>query len=114
MDKKESLRSNQDFRKVYDNGRSFANRYLVLFYKSNGLDHNRVGFSVTKKIGNAIIRNKVKRRIRESYRLNSHKFKKGYDIVFLSRGRAKDAAYDEIESAVLHLGKISKLARKGE
>lgn len=114
MNKKESLRSNRDFRKVYDNGKSFANKYLVMFYIKNGRKNNRVGFSVTKKLGNAVTRNKIKRRMRESYRINSHKFKGGYDIVFLSRVRAKNTSFKQIESAILHLGKLAKLLKNGE
>lgn len=114
MSKNESLKNNRDFRSVYDKGKSFANRFLVMFYIRNETGVSRVGFSVTKKLGNAIVRNKVKRRMKESYRLHSHKFKKGYDIVFLSRVKAKSANYKEIESALLHLGKLGGLLKKGE
>ncbi len=114
MNKDESLRNNSDFRKVYDNGKSFANRYLVMFFLENNIKFNRVGFSVTKKLGKAVVRNKVKRRMKESYRLNSTQFKKGYDIVFLSRVNAKNANYKQIESAIMHLGKLARLVKLGE
>lgn len=114
MDKNESLRNNRDFRKVYDKGKSFANKYLVMFYTKNNLNYNRVGFSISKKLGKAVVRNKVKRRMKESYRLNSHRFKKGYDIVFLARITAKLIDYDKIESAVLHLGRLAVLVKKGD
>ena len=114
MDNNERLRNNGDFRKVYNKGKSFANKYLVIFYMKNNSEFNRVGFSISKKIGNAVVRNKVKRRMKESYRLNSNKFKKGYDIVFLARIKAKSIDFDKIESAVLHLGKLSGLISKGE
>lgn len=109
MDKKYKLRNNKDFRKVYDNGKSKANRYLVIFYINNGYDYNRIGFSTTKKLGNSVTRNRVKRLIKESYRLNSHNIKKGYDIIILSRVKAKEADFKKIESALLHLFKISGL-----
>lgn len=109
--RKNNLRNNRDFRNVYDRGKSFANRYLVMFYIKNKMNVNRVGFSVTKKLGKAVTRNKVKRRMKESYRKNSHKFKEGYDIVFLARGRASEASYGEIEKAILHLKKLAKLIK---
>lgn len=114
MDNNESLRNNRDFRKVYDKGKSFANKYLVMFYKKNDLGFNRVGFSVSKKLGKAVVRNKIKRRMKESYRLNSYKFKRGYDVVFLARINAKSIDFYKIESAVLHLGKLAGLIKKGE
>ena len=110
----ESLKSNKDFRRVYDKGKSFANKYLVMFYIKNNFEFNRVGFSISKKLGKAVVRNKIKRRIKESYRLNSCKFKKGYDIIFLARINAKSTDFDKIESAVLHLGKLAGLIKKGE
>ncbi len=114
MDDKQRLKSNRDFRNVYDKGKSFANRYLVIFFVKNNLDNNRVGVSVTKKLGNSVVRNKIRRRIKESYRLNCDKVRQGYDIVFLSRVNAKNTNYKEIESALLHLIKISGLLKKGE
>lgn len=109
MDKKTKIRSNRDFRVVYDKGKSNANKYLVIFFKKNGYDYNRIGFSTTKKLGNSVIRNRVKRLMRESYRINSFKIKEGYDIIFLSRVRAKDASYKQIESAIMHLVKKAGL-----
>lgn len=114
MDDKQRLKSNREFRNVYDTGKSFANKYLVVFFVKNNLDNNRVGVATTKKIGNSVVRNKIRRRIKESYRLNINKVKQGYDIVFLSRVNAKNANYKEIESALLHLVKISGLLKKGE
>lgn len=114
MNKKYGLRKNSEFRYVYDKGKSYANKYLVMFFIKNDLDYNRIGFATTKKLGNSVVRSKLKRRMKESYRLNGTKFKQGYDIVFLSRANAKDTSYREVESAILHLGKISKLLIKGK
>lgn len=111
MEKKLRLKSNRDFRNTYDKGKSFANKYLVIFFRKNGLDNSRLGVAVTKKLGNSVIRNKVKRRIREAYRLNNHRIKEGFDIVILSRVGAKDVGYKEIESALLHLLKLAKLLK---
>ncbi|MBS4539312.1 ribonuclease P protein component [Clostridium sp. D2Q-11] len=109
MDKKLKLRNNRDFRKVYDKGKSISNKYLVMFYIKNGLDYNRVGFSTTKKLGNAVIRNKVKRLIKESFRLNNDNLINGYDIVFLARIRANSASYEDMEKSIINLFKRSKL-----
>lgn len=114
MDKKYRLRKNNEFRHVYDRGDSFANKYIVMFFIKNNLGFNRVGFATTKKLGNSVTRSKFKRRMKESFRLNSTKFKQGYDIVFLARANATDISYREVESAILHLGKISKLLVKGK
>ncbi|SCG84570.1 ribonuclease P [Proteiniborus sp. DW1] len=112
MEKKLRLKSNRDFRKTYDKGKSFANKYLVIFFVKNGLENSRVGVAVTKKLGNSVIRNRVRRRIREAYRLNEYKVKQGYDIIFLSRVSARDVGYKELESAVLHLLKLAGLIIK--
>lgn len=114
MKKKLRLKSNRDFRMTYDKGKSFANKYLVIFFRKNGFDNNRIGVAVTKKLGNSVVRNKIRRRIRESYRLNNYKLKQGYDIIFLSRVGAKEVGYKELDSAVLHLLKLAGLLKKGE
>lgn len=87
---------------------------MVIFFIKNNLDNNRVGIAVTKKLGKSVVRNKIRRRIREAYRLNGNKVKQGYDIVFLSRVGAKEVGYKELESAVLHLLKLAGLIKKGE
>lgn len=111
---KQKLRNSREFRKVYDTGKSYANKYLVMFFLNNDKNTNIVGFATTKKLGNSVVRNKVRRRMKEAYRLNSNKIKEGYDIVFLSRVKAKEVTFKEIESALLHLAKISGLLKKGE
>ncbi|SET72213.1 ribonuclease P protein component [Natronincola peptidivorans] len=106
------LRKNEDFRIVYKEGNSMANKLLILYIKKNNLDYNRAGFTVSKKIGKSVIRSKVKRKIRESYRLNDEGIKKGYDIVFIARQGCNEATYQEIESALLHLLKKKNLLKK--
>ena len=102
-----SLRNNREFQMVYNEGNSKANRYLVLYYRKNDLEYNRLGISVSKKVGNSVIRHHLTRLIRESYRLNKEMFNSGLDIVVIARESAKDRKYKEIESALLHLGKIN-------
>ena len=96
---------NKDFQTVYKKGRSFANRYLVMYILENKEEENRLGISVSKKVGNSVVRHRITRLVRESYRLNNIKFKLGFDIVVVARSTAKEKKYDEIESALLHLGK---------
>lgn len=102
----ESLKKNHQFRFVYKYGRSYANKYLVMYIKENGMEKNRVGISVSKKVGNSIVRHRVTRLVRESYRLHENVFNSGLDIVIVSRASAADADYYDIESALLHLAKL--------
>ncbi len=108
----ESLKSNQDFQNVYRNGKSYANRYLVMYVYKNGLDKNRFGISVSKKVGNSVVRHRVTRLIRESYRLCEEEFHSGWDIVVIGRNTAKDKDFREINSALLHLGKLHRIIKK--
>ena len=108
----ESLKKNRDFQLLYKEGRSRANRYLVLYVKENGLEKNRLGVSVSKKVGNSIVRHRITRLIRESYRLHEDMFNSGLDIVVVARSTAKDIPYHEVESALLHLGGLHKIISK--
>ena len=104
-----SLKKNYDSQNVYANGKSMANKYLVMYVLSNDLSINRLGISVSKKVGNSVVRHHLTRLIRESYRLNSSMFNSGLDIVVVVRNTARDKSYKEIESALMHLGKIQKI-----
>ncbi len=105
----ESLKKPSDFQNVYKCGKSCANRYLVMYVYKNDCSFNRVGISVSKKVGNSVVRHRVKRLIREAYRLNEELFLCGYDIVFIARISILNLPYNKVESALLHLGKIQKL-----
>ena len=105
----EKLGKNSEFKKVYKFGKSKANRYLVMILVKRESGPNRYGFSVSKKVGNSVVRHHLKRLIRESYRLNENSFVRGLDIVVVARASAKDRSYREIESALLHLGRIHKI-----
>ena len=109
MQRSESLKKNQDFQKVYRNGTSKGNRYLVMYVLKNQYMKNRLGISVSKKVGNSVVRHRLTRLIRESIRLNVEKFENGYDIVIIARNTAKGRKCQEIESAVLHLGKLHNI-----
>ena len=80
----ESLKKNSDFQSVYRKGTSKANRYLVMYVLKTGTDRNRLGISVSKKVGNSVVRHTLTRLIRESYRLNEDKFLSGYDFVVIA------------------------------
>ena len=112
MYKSESLKKNQDFQKVYRNGTSKGNRYLVMYVLKNQYMKNRLGISVSKKGGNSVVRHRVTRLIRESYRLHEMKFETGLDIVVVARPQAKDRTYQEIESALMHLADKHAIAGK--
>lgn len=99
----ESLKKNKDFQQVYRHGTSQSNRYLVMYVLENQYDKNRLGISVSKKVGNSVVRHRVTRLIRESYRLNETAFDRNLDIVVIARPSAKGRSFKEIESALLHL-----------
>lgn len=105
----ESLKKNTEFQRVYKNGKSNANKYLVMYIMDNHLNKNRLGISVSKKVGNSIVRHRLTRLIRESYRLNEDKFSCGKDIVVIARTGSKGRSCHEIESALLHLGRLHKI-----
>ena len=107
----ESLRKNEDFRTCYKSGKSYANRYLALYVLPNGQEENRIGISVSKKVGNSVVRHRVKRLIRESYRLHEAEFDSGSDIVVVGRRSADGASYKEIERALLSLLKKAEILR---
>ena len=117
MHKSESLKKNQDFQKVYKNGTSKGNRFLVMYvlknrYMKNRYMKNRLGISVSKKVGNSVVRHRLTRLIRESYRLNEMEFDNSLDIVVVARPQAKDRSYQEIESALMHLAEKHHITGK--
>ena len=105
----EGLKNTNQFKIVYNNGKSYANRDLVMYLRKNDSDTNRLGISVSKKVGNSVVRHRVTRLIRESYRLNEAKLLQGYDIVVVARANAKDKNYFDICHAFLHLAKLHRI-----
>ena len=101
-----------EFQNVYANGKSFANKYLVMYVLKNDLNKNRIGISVSKKVGNSVIRHRITRLIRESYRLQEDVFNSSLDIVVIARSTAREVGYKEIESALLHLGGLHKIINR--
>lgn len=109
----ESLKKSREFSNVYKNGKSYANRYLIMYVLSNEGSSNRLGISVSKKVGNSIVRHRITRLIRESYRLHADEIYAEYDIVVVARAAANGKSYKEIESALIHLLKLHHLLKAG-
>ncbi|MPN43223.1 Ribonuclease P protein component [bioreactor metagenome] len=102
-----SLKQNRDFRWLYAKGKSAVSPYLALYCRKSRLPYNRLGITVGGKLGGAVTRNKVRRRLRELYRTNEDKLNPGYDIVVVARVRAVSAPYHTLEQSFLRLaGKL--------
>ena len=98
-----SLKRNHEFRRLYNRGKSTASRYIIIYTRRNRSTENRLGITVSKKIGGAVQRNLIRRRLKEIYRLNEHKINPGYDIVIVARVGCKFIKYSELEASVLFL-----------
>ena len=93
------MKFSETFQSVYKSGKSYANKYLVMYVKENGTGGNRIGISVSKKVGNSVVRHRITRLVRESYRLQEAMFNSGLDIVIVARKNAVSVGYAEMESA---------------
>ncbi|MCK8826837.1 ribonuclease P protein component [Natroniella acetigena] len=111
MVKDGKLKKTYEFRKVYKKGKSVANRLLVLYVLFTGDSNRRVGYSVTKKVGNAVVRNRVKRVLREVYRHNNSKLVSGIDLVLIARKPIVNASYQQIENRLNHLFRKAKILK---
>jgi len=105
----ESLKKNEDFKNVYNKGTSKGNKYLVMYVVRNDQNINRLGISVSKKVGNSVVRHHLTRLLRESYRLHEDMFSSGLDIAVVVKTGAAECGYHEIESALLHLAKLHNI-----
>lgn len=119
-----SIKLNKDFQRTYKKGLYKAGRFLVVYARPNNLEFNRIGIATGKRFGNSVQRNRVKRLIRESYRLTEERYKKGYDIVFMMRASVRTAptqnrklkavyvpTFDEIDSEIKRLSGGLKLLK---
>lgn len=97
-----SLKLNHIFQRLYRTS-GCSNGYLVLYARPNRLHKNRVGVTVSKKLGKAVVRNRVRRRLREVYRLNEDKFTSGWDIVVVARSRCVGAEFEKLTQSYLSL-----------
>ena len=108
-----SLKLNHIFRRLYHT-KGVADGYLVLYARKNRLDVNRVGLTVSKKLGKAHVRNRTRRRLREVYRLNESMFQPGWDIVVVARTKAVEAPFDKLTKSYLGLAKKAGLLLETE
>jgi ribonuclease P protein component len=81
------LKTNNDFKRIYNRGKSFVSTGIVVYVAKNGVGINRIGLTVSKKIGNAVKRNRAKRVMREAFRHLEYRLKNGYDIILVARGK---------------------------
>ena len=107
-----SLKLNHIFRRLY-HSKGVADSYLVLYARKNHLPQNRVGITVSKKLGKAHIRNRIRRRLREVYRLNEAQFRPGWDIVVVARSKCVDAEFSKLTKSYLSLAKKAGLLVEG-
>jgi ribonuclease P protein component len=102
------LKNNWDFKRVYRYGRTVVSRNIVLYYCLNGMSSNRIGFSISKKVGKSVVRNKIKRIYREAFTRVEKQLCKGYDFVVIARKPAVDVSFHEA------LKELHNLCRKGK
>lgn len=114
MDFSKPLKLNHIFRRLYQKGAQAGNRYLVLYCRRNRSPENRVGITTGKKLGKAVTRNRVRRRLREIYRLHEGEFIPGYDIVVVARSQAVDASFQQLTQAYLSSADKLGLLREAE
>ena len=114
----DKLRKNAQFRTVYRRGKSLSNDKLVLYVFKNrrnrdekGNLYNKVGFSISKKVGKSVVRSRVKRLMRESFKLNYEKIEEGYDFVFIARMSINDKSFFEVEKSMMNLFKKAGLIK---
>jgi len=99
MKKTVTIKENRTFHRIYNKGRSSVTPFLVLYCRRNGQDHNRLGITVSTKLGGAVVRNRARRRLREVFRLAQPDLRQGYDIILVARGRAVNGPYRKLTAA---------------
>ena len=109
-----SLKKNSEFQAVYRTGKSYANKYLVMYVLDTDKQGCRIGISASKKFGNSVERHRFARLVRESFRLNEDILKDGKDIVVVARVAAKDKGFDKIESAFMHLCGLHNILKESK
>ncbi len=97
------LTKNFEYIKVYQAGRRWSSPFFTVYIKENGLDTTRLGVSVSKRIGNSVVRNRIKRRLKEVFKKNTKKIKKGFDVVISAKKPARDADFWVVEKEVINL-----------
>ena len=113
MRRKEVLTGSREFGAVYNKGKSVGDRYVVLFYKKNGLPYTRTGFLASKKVGNAVMRNRARRLMKESVRLMDP-LPAGYDIIFIARNTIEGKSCKEVQRSIASAVRRAGIVKKGD
>lgn len=108
------LKENHLFRRLYQKGKTTADSCLALYVRQNGRRENRLGLTVSTKVGHAVVRNRIRRRLREIYRLHEDQLIRGVDIVIVARVRAANSGYWQLEESFLKLSSRLGLLKKRE
>lgn len=103
MKRATTVKENYEFRRMYAKGKSGVSSCLVVYCRPNKRDHNRLGVTVSAKLGHAVVRNRIRRRLREIYRLSQPKMKQGFDIILVARSRAVTETYQDLERAYFRM-----------
>ena len=105
------LKKNHEFKRLYNKGKSAASQCAVVYSRRNGGSENRLGITVSTKLGGAVQRNRIRRRLKEVYRLNEELIVTGYDIVLVARMKSRYTRFSDLESSVLSLFKNLKILK---
>lgn len=114
MNIRTTLKKNSDFRRLYSKGKNTVTPYMALYCRRNGSGVNRLGYTVSTKLGHAVVRNRVRRRLREIYRLNSPRLKSGWDIIVVARMRCVNAEYAAMDAAFMSACERLGLVKEAE
>lgn len=114
MEKKYRIRKNTEFKKIYKSGKNYWNRNIILYCMKNDINETRAGFTISKKMGNAVTRNKIKRRMKEAYKRNFFDLKSGYDLIFIPKKHIVNISFGELENSIRHILKISGVLKRNE
>ena len=109
-----SIKKNSEFQQVYRNGKSYANKLLIMYICRTERPETRIGISVSKKVGNSVVRHHLARLVRESFRLNRDTLEEGLDIIVVARAAAKDSDYKTIERAFMHLCGLHNIKKESK
>ncbi len=111
MLRRDVLRGNRDFQNIYKRGKSIGDRFIVFFYKKNGLSYSRKAFLASKKVGNAVERNRARRLMKESFRLMNTDALDGYDIIFIARNTIADKNCKDVKKSMESAIRRSKIGK---
>lgn len=112
MEKKHRIRKSTEFKRAYVKGKNYWNRNFTLYIKKNNLNYTRFGIVVTKKLGKAVVRNKIKRKIREINRSLLPLLEEGYDIVLIPKKNTVDLSYEELKKSVEHIYNLAGILKR--